>query len=170
MRDFLKYIPLFLLVILLQVYVLDNVAMPAMVRPVVFFYILMVLPEMPQWIFLLVGFATGIIMDSFDHTPGVNAAACVMLAYSRDFIVRFLKPIEQNDIIRTHIRFMGFRSFLNYAIIMSVIYHFISGFLGYFTFNGFWFTVLRILLNAIVSVLLIFVFDIIFFYRRSKTD
>jgi rod shape-determining protein MreD len=149
---------------------MDNIVMPAMIRPVVFFYIILILPAMPQWVLLLLGFATGIILDSFDHTPGVNAAACTLLAELRDTVLRFLKPGEANDIIKPHLQYMGLRSYVNYLVFMSLVFHFLAGLLGYFTLSGLGYTMVRILLNSAVSVILLLVIDIVFFYRRSKAE
>ena len=170
MREFFKYFPLFVLITILQVYVMDQVVISSMVRPVIYFYIILILPEIPLWILLLLGFGTGIIFDSFDHTPGVNMAACTLLAYFRKGILRFLKPGEQNDNIKPHLKFMGWRSFLNYIIITSLFFHLVTSFLAAFTFSGFFYTMERVLVNSMASVLFIFILDVLFFFRGSKTD
>jgi len=41
---------------------------------------------------LMVGFITGITLDFFTMTPGLHAAACVLIAYLRPFIIGILAP------------------------------------------------------------------------------
>ncbi len=56
----------FLALLLLQVFVLNNVEMPGVFNPYVYIYFLLLLPlDMPRWWLLLVSFGTGLALDFF---------------------------------------------------------------------------------------------------------
>ena len=73
---------------------------------------------------LLIGFATGIIVDTFYNTLGIHAAATVLMAYCRQFIVR-----AQIDVpgVESRIEFslkeLGVGTFFRYVFVLAFIHH-----------------------------------------------
>ncbi|MCX6350758.1 MAG: hypothetical protein NTX03_02735 [Bacteroidetes bacterium] len=167
MRDILKYSFLFLFLMLLQVFVFNKIFVLQIASPIIFFYIILVMPRMPHWIFLPLAFLIGIILDSFAYTPGVFTAPCVLLAYIRNPLLRFLKKMSDDEIANMHTSFLGIAPFLTYISIMSVIFHLYLSLLAAFTFSNFSYTLTRIFLNTLLSIFFIFLLDVIFFYRRT---
>jgi len=165
----LKYFFLFLIILVLQVFVLDQA--PQIVpyaRPVLFFAFIIALPEMYDLWLMGIAFAGGLLLDILYGTPGINAAACVLLAYLKVPLIRLIKKDEEDNIIPSgHITYLGFGQYFFYILLVSLLYHFVTGFLSVFTFAQAGQTILRVFVNTIVSVILIYIFEIIFFYRRS---
>lgn len=68
--------------------------------------------QMPPVLLLLLAFVTGFTLDIFYDTGGIHAAATVLLAYLRPYILLLLTPrdgYDQNDSVNLHI--MGWRWF-----------------------------------------------------------
>jgi rod shape-determining protein MreD len=170
MLDIIKYVFLLILLLLVQVFVLDNIFLFSFAHPVVFFFLLLVMPRMPEWLYLIAAFFVGLIFDSFYYTPGVNAAACVLIAFFRTPTLKYLKSTEEEEVIKPHIFYLGFANFFNFTIVMSLLFHLASGFLSIFSFNEIFFTLFRVIVNAFLSVLLFFILDILFFYRKGKQE
>jgi len=169
MITFIKYFLLFLVILVLQVFVLDQA--PQIIpyaRPVLFFAFIIALPEMYDLWLMGIAFTGGLLLDILYGTPGINAAACVLLAYLKVPLIRLIKKDEEeNSVPSGHITYLGFTRYLIYILVVSLLFHFVTGFLSVFTFAQAGQTILRAIVNTIVSVILIYIFEIIFFYRRS---
>jgi hypothetical protein len=95
----LRNIIRFVFFILLQVFILDNVpALHRFIIPVIYFLFILWLPfSISRFWLLVVGFLTGLSYDYFTVTPGLHAAACVLVAYFRPFIVNILIPKDTSE-------------------------------------------------------------------------
>ena len=167
MITFIKYALMFLLILFLQRFVLDQV--PQIIpysKLDLFFVFLIMLPGLPTVWLMLIGFAGGLVFDIFYGTPGINAAACILIAYIKDPLLNLFKDDKENVEYSAHIAYLGFAKFFFFILTLSVIFHLVAEFLSVFSFEDAGQTLLRILINAILSVILIYIYEIIFFYRR----
>ena len=89
----------FFLFIMVQVYVLNKIPhLHQFITPYIYFLFLLWLPFSISRIGLLItGFITGMALDFFTMTPGLHAAACVLLAYARPFIINILTPKDSSE-------------------------------------------------------------------------
>jgi len=168
MISFVRYFLMFLFILFLQKYVLDLT--PQFIpysRPVLFFVFLLALPPLPTIWVMAVGFVGGLIFDVFYDTPGINAAACVLIGYIKDPLLRLFKNEEDNISYGSHIVYLGFGRFFFFALTISFIFHTIYGFLDAFNLAETGQTIIRIITNTILSAILIYIYEIIFFYRKA---
>ena len=98
MSTLVKNIIRFILLMLVQVFVLDKIHLHQMVTPYLYFIFILWLPfNMSRSWQMIIAFALGFTLDSFRHNPGFHAAACVLIAYVRPFLVNLLIPQEGAD-------------------------------------------------------------------------
>lgn len=73
---------------------------------------------------LLIGFVTGVTIDSFDNTLGLHAAASVFLAYLRPIIIRyqFAQKLSEGR-LELSLKELGLPAFLSYTLILVSIHH-----------------------------------------------
>ncbi len=165
----IRYFLFFLMILVLQVFVLDQA--PQIVpyaRPVLFFVFILALPSMQSVWLMAIGFGGGLILDILYGTPGINAAACVLLAYLKVPLIRLIKKDEEeNAIPNAHITYLGFGQYFFYLLLVSLLFHLAAGFLSAFSFVQAGQTLLRVGINTVISAILIYIFEIIFFYRRA---
>ena len=91
MGTLLKNMLRFILLILVQVYVLDRIHLHYMVTPYIYFLFILWMPfEGNRAAQMFIAFALGFTLDSFHHHPGFHSAACVLIAYLRPFVVNLL--------------------------------------------------------------------------------
>jgi rod shape-determining protein MreD len=98
-RDFLKHIFRFAAFILIQVYVLNKIPhLHRFIIPYLYYLPLLWLPFSVSRMWLLViGFITGLTLDYFMMTPGLHAAACVLIAFFRPYIINVFTPKESTE-------------------------------------------------------------------------
>ena len=99
MSDFLRNIARLAAFILLQVYVLNKIPhLHRFITPYIYYLFILWLPFSVSRMWLLViGFFTGLILDYFMMTPGLHAAACLLIAYVRPFVINVLTPKDSSE-------------------------------------------------------------------------
>jgi rod shape-determining protein MreD len=143
----------FLVVILFQVLVMDNVMLNGYMVPYIYILFILLMPfETPRWTQLVLGFLLGMGIDLFLNTPGMHTAATVLIAFIRPYLLNLLAPrdgYEPDSFPRIH--YYGFLWFLKYTLIIVVIHHFLLFYLEVFQLKDFLTTLLRVFLSSILS-------------------
>ena len=167
----MKNIVRFCLLILMQFYVLDKIHLHQMVTPYIYFLFILWLPfKISRSWQLILGFILGITLDSFRHNLGFHAAACVLIAYLRPFLINILIPQEGADASyeEPSVKSMGgLFPYLVYAGLLTLIHHGWLFFLEALEFGNFWYFIIKTLLSSIISIALIFITELLF-SRKQK--
>jgi hypothetical protein len=156
---------------LVQVFVLDRIHLHQMITPYLYFLFVLWLPfKMSRAWLMLIAFVYGFILDSFQHNPGFYAAACVLIAYTRPFLVNIFIPQEGADtnFEEPSIKSMG--GLLPYAIFMGILSLFHNAWLFLleaWQFGNFWYFIVKTILSTVISLLLIIITELIFI-RKQK--
>jgi rod shape-determining protein MreD len=144
----------FIIVILFQVLVMDNVMINGYMVPYVYLLFILLLPfETPRWLVLLSGFALGLSIDLLEHTLGMHTAATVLVAYARPYLLELLAPrdgYEPDTFPRIH--YYGFTWFLKYTVPIVLLHHLTLFYLEVFQLQDFLSTLLRVILSSTLSV------------------
>ncbi len=168
--DFLFQLIRFVLLVLIQVLILNNLQLPGVFNPYIYPLFLLLLPiKMPHWLLFLVGFAAGLTIDLFSNTMGMHAAASVLLCFMRPHVFKLIEPsggYEQTD--KPSLSYMGVRWFATYASILVVIHHLFFFFIETLEFGQVGFMLLKIMLSTLLSLVLIFLTEFFFIRRKSR--
>ena len=119
---------------------------------------------------MIVAFALGFTLDSFRHHPGFHAAACVLIAYIRPFLVNLLIPQEGADTNYEEPSFKSMGGFLPYFIftgVLTLIHHGWLFLLEAWQFGNIWYFITKTLLSTAISLLLILITELIFARKQS---
>lgn len=162
-----KYALVFVVSVLLQVLIFNNVLIARMISP--FFYILFIilLPfDTPRALLLFLSFSLGLTVDIFTNTPGVHASACLFAGFMRPVVLQLISSRETLESVTSpRVDNMGFQWFAGYTTFMVIIHHLFLFFIEAFTFQGFPLTVLRVILSSVLSVVLIVLSQFIIFRK-----
>jgi rod shape-determining protein MreD len=148
----------FVVLILLQALVVDHMDLAhGWLVPYPYVLCLLMLPlNTALWAALFIGFGTGMVMDHFSSTPGLHAGACTLMAYARHLALRALAPREGYEQgRRASITDMGPAWFMTYAGILVVIHHLWLFNMEVFRFSGFLATLLRALVSAAGTMVMV---------------
>lgn len=161
--SFIRYGLLFILLILLQVLLFNNINFSGYVNPFVYLLFILVLPvEIPNWFLLILSFLTGLIIDIFSGTPGMHASATVLAGFSRPYVLMLISPRDGYEPGSNPSLFhYGISWFVIYVSIIVFIHHFTLFYLEVFRFTDFFRTLLRVLLSSIFSVTFILLLEYI---------
>lgn len=153
---FLQNIARFILVILIQVFVLNNIRFSGFINPYIYILFILMLPvRFPRWLSLILGFITGMIIDSFTNTPGVHTFATVLIAYIRNPVINAFISVEEGANPVPGLYSFGVGAFIKYLVTMVIVHHATFFFLEVFSFQDAGHTLLRIFLNSTITVVLL---------------
>ena len=171
MSDLVKNIFRLAIFIVVQVYVLDKLPpLHRFVIPVLYYLFILWLPFSVSRIgLLIIGFLTGMALDFFTMTPGLHAAACILLAYCRPFVINILTPKDPTEFNyrEPSPRAMGWTPYLVYVLILTLFHHSYLTFLQWLSFGTFLQFLIKIVATTAISMLLIITTELLF-PRRMK--
>src|SRR5690606_2551600 len=108
-----KNILRFIILIFAQVFLLKNMVFYNLNVPFLYILFILLLPlETPTWLLFVLSFLLGIIIDLFNDTLGLHAAACIVLALMRVFFINITVQKDNYDSDpEPTLGIMGFRWF-----------------------------------------------------------
>lgn len=122
--DYLHKAGWFLGLILLQVLILNNVHVAGYATPFLYIYVVLRFrSDISHNTSMLLAFILGLAVDVFSDTPGMNAAATVLLAFVRPFFLRLFVSRESTGSFVPSVHTMGFTSFLKYVVACVLLHH-----------------------------------------------
>lgn len=171
MSDLVRNSLRLIMFLLVQVFVLNKIPfLHQFVVPYLYFLFILWLPfSISRTGLLVIGFFTGLLLDYFMWQPGLHAAACVLVAYIRPFIITLLIP---KDTLEFNYRepspkAMGWAPYSVYALVMTIVHHLYLTLLEWLQF-GTWLTFLiKVGATTAISMLLIFTVELLF-PRKEK--
>ena len=150
---------------------IDNIRLGYYIHPYVYVLYIFMLPfNIPNWHLLLSGFFMGLAVDLFNGTPGLNAAACVCIAFVRPFVIGGImrrKDVNEND--EPSLNTMGVNRFLLYSLILLVVHNLVLFMLEAFSFRLIGVVFLQTLLSVFSSLMLIFIVLLLFKKTKKKS-
>ena len=171
MSDLLKIIIRFVVFILVQVFILNQVPpLHRFVVPYLYFLFLLWLPfRMPRLGLTLLGFLFGLVLDMFTHTPGLHAAACTLVAYLRPFLISLMMPKEKTEIsyAEPSATSMGWMPYTVYVLLLTLFHHGYLVFLEWLQFGNFWYFAGKVLATTGISMMLVAITELLF-VRKSR--
>lgn len=110
--NYLHKIGWFICLVLLQVLILNNVHIAGYATPFLYIYLILKFEsDVSRNTLMLWAFFLGLTVDVFSDTPGMNAAATVLLAFLRPTFLRLFVPRDTLDTLVPAIRTMGISPF-----------------------------------------------------------
>ena len=171
MNTVVKNIIRFALLILVQVYVLDKIHVNYLVTPYIYFLFILWMPfQFSRTTQMLLAFALGFTLDSFRHNPGFHAAACVLIAYVRPFLINLLIPQEGADINYNEpsIKSMGcIIPYMLYAGLLTLLHNGWLFLLEAWQFGNIWYFFAKTLLSTLITLVLIIITELLFSRKQQ---
>jgi rod shape-determining protein MreD len=171
MSNLLKNIIRFVLFILVQAFVLDKVPpLHQYVKPILYFLFVLWLPfSISRSMQMIIAFMFGLGMDYFTGTPGMHAIPCVLIAYIRPFLLNVLLSQEKTEVsyAEPSIASLGWAPYSVYIVVLTFIHHACLVLIEWLQFGNFIFFIGKVAASTALSILLIFVTEMLF-PRKAK--
>ena len=146
----------FILLVLFQVLVLNNIQFLGYINPYVYILFILALPvRTPLWFALLLAFGLGLTIDMFSNTGGMHAFATVMVAFLRNGVIKLFTAIEEGNNPTPSFHTFGVSAYVKYAFLLVFVHHTTLFLMESMSFAHFWLMLAKIILSSLVTIVLI---------------
>ncbi len=168
MRSFLQYLLAFVLLVALQEFVFDNINFGVLTSPYIYIMFIIMLPLATEgWLLLVLGFATGLVMDLLAGTPGLHAMVATWLAFVRPATANFMlgKEIVSDGGLPVAGR-VGTWRFIRYVAVMTLLFN-VPFFLLEDPNGAFWVILMRIIFSTVLVTAVIYFLHLPFNHTKA---
>lgn len=166
MSDFIRNIIRLAVFIAIQVYLLNKIPhLHQFIVPYIYYLFVLWLPfTVSRMGLMFLGFICGILLDWFTNTPGLHAAACVLIAYLRPFVIGVLTPKDSTEFNyrEPSPRAMGWTPYMVYVLVLTLFHHGYMTFLEWLSFGTFLQFLIKVASTTAISLLLIIIVELLF--------
>lgn len=156
MNNAVRGIIYFIVLILVQVLILNNIHFLRLVTPFLYLYFIVKMPVgFTSSRVTFFSFLLGLIIDIFSNTPGMHAAACTLVGFIRPAIIKILMGDELPDTVTPSFKTFGYGGFLRYVIVLVILHHITLFMLESLTLFDPLFLLIRIVASIAATTLLI---------------
>lgn len=172
MRTVLEYIFSFIVLLLFQVFILNNISVFGYISPFLYVLFILSLPfKIKHTPLIIISFFCGYFVDLLSGgIIGLHAASALLIGFIRPYVIIGVSSTESEYDTKYNptLHNMGFKWYLTYSFILVGIHHLLLYYLEYFSFSSFFQTFFRSLLNSVFSVFVIVIFQMISFRSKKK--
>ncbi len=168
MHKFLEYAVLFVTMVLLQVFLFSRIGISMYVHPLVYIAFILLLPmEISGGWLLMLAALLGVSVDFFMGTAGINTIAILFVAFCRPTALLLLVGKDEvKDGGVPNVNRLGLKKFLRYAGVLIFLHSVLFFMLETLSWRFFYVTLLRIVLSAGVTLLLVYFCQQLFSVNR----
>lgn len=168
MIDFIKYTFQFLVLVLLQVLVLNNIQLMGYMNPYLYVLFILMLPaDINRNLLLIIGFGLGLLIDVFENSGGIHASATALLAFVRPALFKMVAGPASGELRRLNVQTIGAARFMSLAAIAVFLHHLWLFSLEAFRFSEWWQVLSRTILSGIFTLILIYLAQFLV-YRKAE--
>jgi hypothetical protein len=165
LREAIQYSFMVLLYLLLQIFFMRNMVLFNYAFCFIYIAGILILPaEISRMYLLLIGFGVGFTVDIFSNTFGMHAAATVLIAYLRPFLIQYQMESKGAERVEIGIRHQGIGAFLAYIVPLILLHHAMLFIMEINNLGMILHTLLRIAASTLFTILMIILVEL--FSRR----
>ena len=167
----LHYIFLFIILVLVQVVICNNISVMGLAIPFIFIYFIISIPlSVPVNWLLTLSFLLGLVVDIFGDTPGMNALACVTLAFVRRPVLSLYLSRGDEDYLSTlpSIGTFGFSLYARFTFTLVFVFCTLLFFIESFSLFNPAQLIGKIVMSTIFTFILILGIDSLLGRKREK--
>lgn len=157
MQRNLTYAGIFLTLVLLQVFLFDNIALSVYFHPLIYIAFIIILPldMRPVWV-LLLSALLGLTLDIFTGQAGLNVIATTAVGFMRTAIVGLIcgRSMGFDDTIPSLHRFTT-KNLIGYIVAMVVVHSIIYFGMESLSVMHIMHTLLRIIISDVVAIFIV---------------
>lgn len=157
----------FLVYLVLQVFFFDNMILFRTAFCFVYIGFILMMPlQISSVVLISVAFLSGLMVDMFYSTPGINASASVLIAFIRPYWLSGITPrggYEEVDIPR--LKTLGFSWFITYCIPLIFLHHLSLFIVEAGNLFNFWFVINKTIFSTIYTAGILVIGQYMFYAR-----
>ena len=165
----IKFVIHFLILLLIQLTILDNVQLHSYMYINIYILIIYILPyRLRNATILFFGYFLGLFIDLANNTMGIHAAATTLIAYIRPRLLMLTSNREQIDDIQGKQKISDFGWFFKYILISTAVFNVVLILGEAFSIQNFLITLLRIICSTVASIFFILLYNFIALKKKRN--
>jgi rod shape-determining protein MreD len=169
-NSLLKIAVRFMLFVALQVLILNNIHLFRIVTPFLYIYIIVKMPVSTDRIRLIfISFLLGLTVDMFSNTPGMHAAACSLIGFARETLIKLFADRDMTEDALPSFYTFSPRAFIQYVFAIVILHHATLFLIESASFLDPAFLLLRIFSCVFLTAICIFIVEA-FHVNRKKDE
>lgn len=159
-----------LLLVPAQAIIFNNLVLFNVAIPMVFIYVIISLPvTLGTNASLTLAFITGLAVDIFGDTQGLNALACTILAFVRKPVYHLYMSFDDDLAgMRPSMRTMGYAPYMKYLLTMTLLYCMMVFAIEAFQFHNLMLLLLRVVCSTAFTFIIIYAIDSLSIPKRQR--
>ena len=158
--DWTKQIGRYILVMVLQVLLFDQLQLWGACHPYIYILCLLMLPiTLPHSADMLIGAAAGLLMDVFCNSLGIHMAACILLMYARRYLLGGIVNDRERLNEQINLHALGLEALLKYVVLLVIMHHFVVFALAAWSLAHIGFVLLETLVSSLITILFIIAYN-----------
>lgn len=154
--DWTKQIGRYIIVMMLQVLLFDQLQMWGVCHPYIYVLCLLMMPiTLPHSVDMLIGAIVGIVMDVFCNSLGIHMASCILLMFIRPYLLGTMVNDKDRLNEQISLRAVGMEAFLKYVVTLVLIHHLTVFSLAAWSWSHIGFVLLETLVSSVISIFII---------------
>lgn len=159
----------FIFLVLLQVLVLNNFQIMGAINPKVYILFLFLLPVSTSGsLRLLLAFALGLTIDTFENSGGIHTSATVLLAFIMPILHRLISTSGGVGLNQISISTLGPQKFLIYISLGVIIHHLWLFILEAFSFRNISWVMYEAIISSIATITIIYIVELLSNKKRDR--
>lgn len=159
--QWIKHIGYWVLLMLVQVLLLDNLHFLGICHPYIYLLFLLTMPRtLPRWAEILVGAVVGLMMDIISNSLGIHMMACTAVSLLRPILLDGMVQDVDRITGRITAEAISMPIFARIIVILVTLHHTLVFMMDAYGFQHFYLTLAGIILSTVLTLALIFIIEL----------
>jgi len=160
--EWTKQIGRYILVMLLQVLLFDQLQLWGACHPYIYLLCLLMMPiTLPPIADMLIGAGIGLVMDMFCNSLGVHTASCILIMFIRPYLLGVILNDKDRLNEQVSLRSIGMEAFIKYVVILVLVHHLTVFSLAAWSWYHIGFVLLETLVSSAITIFVIIGYNIL---------
>jgi len=160
--DWIKQIGRFIVVMVLQVLLFNQLQLWGVCHPYVYVLCLLMMPiTLPHSVDMVIGAVVGLLMDVCCNSLGIHTASCILVMFLRPYLIAAFVNEKERLTEQISIRTIGFEAFIKYAVLIVMIHHLAVFMLAAWSWSHIGFVLAEMVVSSLMTLLLIIGYSIL---------
>ena len=160
--EWTKQIGRYILVMLLQVLLFDQLQLWGACHPYIYLLCLLMMPiTLSPIVDMLIGAGIGLIMDVFCNSLGIHTASCILIMFLRPYLLGVILNDKDRLNEQVSLRAIGMEAFIKYVVVLVLIHHLTVFSLAAWSWHHIGFVLLETLVSSAITIFVIIGYNIL---------
>lgn len=162
--DWTKQIGRYVVIMLLQVLLFNQLQLWGICHPYIYVLCLLMMPiTLPHSMDMLLGAAVGLVMDVFCNSLGIHTSVCVLIMFVRPYLIGLIVNDKDRLNEQISLRAVGMEALVKYVVVLVLVHHFLVFLLAAWSWAHIGFILKETLVSSAITISLIMGYNMLRF-------